>query len=192
MNKIHLFDESLAHEHDCFARNDWFYRNKLNASEIERIGYITPQDKRLQQDDIDLILTIGGRKMSVSEKDREKDYDDILIEFYSMYPVAKGWMDHSQAQCLAYFFPTRVFLINKMQLVEFYKCELQKIQAEKYFDKLIKTHKDRITDKVSILGKPEKITFIAAHNRHYTTMSIAISLALLQRARVRFRIFDLK
>jgi hypothetical protein len=168
-----------------------FYRNKLNASEIQRIGYTTRQDKLLQQNDIDLILTIGGRKMSVSEKDRDKDYNDVLIEFYSMYPESKGWMDHSQAQCLAYFFPARVFLINKAQLVEFYKRELQHIQAEKYFDQLIKTRKDRITDRISILDKPEKVTFIAARNRHYTTMSIAISLELLQRASVRFRIFDL-
>ena len=191
MTKIYHIEESLEREHQGFERNNRFYADILKASAIKRIGYETAEEKELQRSDIDLVAIINGTQVSISEKDRDVDYNDILIEFYSIYPAVRGWMDNSRAQYLAYFMPSRVFWINKLQLVDFYNRELRKLPVEKYFDKLIETHKTIISDTFEILAKSEKIHFIAAPNSDYVTMSICVSLNLLKRAGVEFREYSL-
>ena len=190
MATIHKMENSLKKEQAGQARSNRFYKEKLNATEIIRVNYETPEGKKLQQKDIDLFAIIDGKEISISEKDRNVDYNDILIEFYSLYPEKRGWMDYSEAQILAYFTPTKIFWIDKLQLVNFYREQLQNLSVEEYFDKLYKTKSTRIAATFNILGKVEKINFIAAYNRDYVTMSISVSFDLLKRAGVQFKQFD--
>ena len=191
MTKIYHIEESLEREHQGFERNNRFYTDTLHASELKRIGFETTEEKELQRSDIDLVAIINGTQVSISEKDRDVDYNDILIEFYSIYPTVRGWMDNSRAQYLAYFMPKRVFWINKLQLVDFYNRELRKLPVESYFNDLIKTNRIRSSATIEILGKNEYLNFIAAPNSDYVTMSISISLNLLKRAGVEFREYSL-
>jgi len=191
MTKIYHIEESLEREHQGFERNNRFYADILKASAIKRIGYETAEEKELQRSDIDLVAIINGTQVSISEKDRDVDYNDILIEFYSIYPTVRGWMDNSKAQYLAYFMPKRVFWINKLKLVDFYNLELRKLPVESYFNDLIKTNRIRSSATIEILGKNEYLNFIAAPNSDYVTMSISISLNLLKRAGVEFREYSL-
>ena len=191
MTKIYHIEESLEREHQGFERNNRFYTDTLHASELKRIGFETTEEKELQRSDIDLVAIINGTQVSISEKDRDVDYNDILIEFYSIYPTVRGWMDNSKAQYLAYFMPKRVFWINKLKLVDFYNLELRKLPVESYFNDLIKTNRIRSSATIEILGKNEYLNFIAAPNSDYVTMSISISLNLLKRAGVEFREYSL-
>jgi len=192
MTTIHKMENSLKKEQAGQARSNRFYKEKLNATEIIRVNYDTPEGKKLQQKDIDLFAIIDGKEISISEKDRNVDYNDILIEFYSLYPEKRGWMDFSEAQILAYFTPTKIFWIDKLQLVNFYREQLQNLSVEEYFDKLYKAKSTRIAATFNILGKSEKINFIAAYNRDYVTMSISVSFDLLKRAGVQFTKYDFR
>ena len=192
MKTIHHIENSLKKEQAGQARSNRFYKEKLNATEIIRVNYDTPEGKKLQQKDIDLFAIIDGKEISISEKDRNVDYNDILIEFYSLYPEKRGWMDYSEAQILAYFTPTKIFWIDKLQLVNFYREHLQNLSVEEYFDKLYKTKSTRIAATFNILGKSEKVNFIAAYNRDYVTMSISVSFDLLKRAGVQFTKYDFR
>jgi len=188
MAKIHDINDSLEREVQGQPRNDRFYSEVLNATNINRIGYESPEERELQRQDIDLIATIGGTEISISEKDRDVDYNDLLIEFYSVYPTTRGWMDNSEAQMMAYFLPTRVIWINKLQLIDFYNNELRNLPVDGYFNELRRTHRTRSSASIEILGRNEHIDFIAAYNPDYITMSIAVSFDLLRRAGVDFTI----
>ena len=191
MAKIHDINESLERELQGQPRSERFYLEVLNATSIRRIGYKTPKEIELQKQDIDLFATIDGEEISISEKDRDRDFDDLLIEFYSVYPDTRGWMDNSEAQMMAYYTPTKVIWVNKHQLVEFYNNHLKGLPFEKHFNELIKTHSTRSNGTFNILGQIENVNFIAAYNRTYVTMSIAVSFDLLRRAGVDFTITNL-
>ncbi|MHB9143111.1 MAG: hypothetical protein ACYC25_14670 [Paludibacter sp.] len=188
MAKIHNIKQSLEREVQGQPRSERFYSEVLNATSIRRIGYETPEEIELQRQDIDLFATIDGEEISISEKDRDRDFDDLLIEFYSVYPDSRGWMDNSEAQMMAYYTPTKVIWVNKHQLVEFYNNHLRDLPVESHFDKLYKTGGTFSQGYLKILGKDEKISFIAAPNPGYVTMSIAVSFDLLRRAGVDFTI----
>ena len=190
MATIHKMENSLKKEHAGQARYNRFYKEILHATKIIRVGYETPEEKILQQYDIDLFAIIDEERIAISEKNRGRDFNDILIEFYSLYPDKRGWMDYSKAQKLAYFTPTKIFWIDKLQLINFYKQHLLKLPAEKHFDKLLRTGKPIESAEFTILGKSEKIDFIAAYNPGYVTMSISVSFDLLKRAGVQFKQFD--
>jgi hypothetical protein len=188
MAKIHNIEQSLEREVQGQPRSERFYSEVLNATSIRRIGYETPEEIELQRQDIDLFATIDGVEISISEKDRDRDFDDLLIEFYSVYPDSRGWMDNSEAQMMAYYTPTKVIWVNKHQLVEFYNNHLRGLPVERYFNELIRTRSTRSNGTFNILGQNENINFIAAFNRTYVTMSIAVSFDLLRRAGVDIRI----
>jgi len=188
MAKIHDINESLEREHRGQSRSNRFYSEVLHATSIRRIGYETPEEIELQRQDIDLFVTIDGEEISISEKDRDRDFDDLLIEFYSVYPDSRGWMDNSEAQMMAYYTPTKVIWVNKHQLVEFYNNHLKGLPVEKHFSELRRTHSTRTNRTFNILGQNENVEFIAAYNRTYVTMSIAVSFDLLRRAGVDIRI----
>lgn len=42
--------------------------------------------RELQRKDVDVLLTLDGRQVKVSEKRRDRDYDDLLVEVYSKFP----------------------------------------------------------------------------------------------------------
>ncbi|MEI6555781.1 MAG: hypothetical protein WCL70_09345 [Paludibacter sp.] len=188
MAKIHYMEDSLKREQKGQPRSDRFYTDELNAIDIDRIGYSSEEEKAIQRSDIDLFATINGKRVSISEKDRDIDFNDQLIEFYSIYPGKRGWMDNSEADYLAYFVPGRVIWINKHQLVEFYNNHLRDLPVESHFERLFKTGGTYSKGHLKILGKDEIISFIAAPNPGYVTMSIAVSFDLLKRAEVDFTI----
>ncbi len=187
--KLHSIHESLEREIKGQQRSDRFYKEILYASKIERIPYDTDENKELQRCDIDVYITTGGEKISVSEKDRNRDFNDLLIEFYSIYPDIPGWMENSKAQMLAYFFPERVIWLNKLQLVEFYHQHLKKLPVIPHFENLKDNNKTISSHYYEISGKMEKVSFIAAYNQEYITMSISVSFDLLKRAGVEFKVY---
>jgi len=185
----HVFSDSLEYEQSKFETNNRFYTEKLEAISIERIKFEGKEGKTLQRNDIDLYVTLEGKRISVSEKDRHKNFHDVLIEFYSKYPAVRGWMDHSKADILAYFVPGSVFWINKVQLVWFYENLLKSVVADTFFDELIRSRKTIGTKEIILLGKKETITLVAAYNREYITASVCVGLDVLKRAGVEYRIY---
>ena len=117
----HNFDDSLKKESTSALGADVFYkRAPFSVQNIERYNNNSPEHLALQRQDIDLAIILGdGRTLSVSEKFRAHDYDDLLLEMYSKYPHTKGWIHKSAAERLAYFFPTRMFWIDKIALSAF-------------------------------------------------------------------------
>ena len=185
----HVFSDSLEYEQSKFETNNRFYTEKLEASTIERIKFEGKEGKTLQRNDIDLYVTVDGKRISVSEKDRHRNFHDVLIEFYSKYPTVRGWMDHSKADILAYFVPGSVIWINKVQLVRFYENHLKSAVPDTFFDELIKFRKTIATKKINILGSSETISVVAAYNKEYITTSICVGLDVLKRAGVEYRIY---
>ncbi|MEI6752419.1 MAG: hypothetical protein WCK78_04555 [Paludibacter sp.] len=190
---IHEFEKSLKYEQSKFTTNNRFYFDKLGATKIERIEFINEEEKQLQRKDIDLYITKGGKRISVSEKDRRVNFNDIIIEFYSVYhKKIRGWMDYSEAEYLAYFVPVKVVWINKKQLVEFYKNELKPAVPDQFFDELKSCNKIKSTKNITIRAEKENITLVAAYNPTYITMNVCLGFDLLTKLSIDYEVFPFK
>lgn len=204
----HDFNTDLGFEHSKFAVQDAFYLRYFGSNiRIDRIGFDSQENQDLQRHDIDLIITLGnGKRISISEKHRKNFYGDILIECYSKFPDVLGWMDNSDADYMAYFVPGQVVMINKRQLVDFYKQHLKSNQIDNIFANLIKNNPRRsqkFTSTLNIyikernLNLSAKLTFIQAYNHPYGssdewyTESIAVPLKILDAAGVNYKIIEL-
>lgn len=185
----HRFSESQSFEQDNFSFADQFYKEKLGAKNICRIGYETELEKRLQRNDIDLIFNWKGKDWLVSEKFRQKDYGDLLIELYSHFPHKPGWMDHSKAELLVYFAGESVYIINKIQLKKFYHSVLFPAVPKGYFEELISKKQPSSKREIFLNGKPETISIISADNASYHTMSVGIPFRILKDFGVSFKKF---
>ncbi len=192
----HHFYESRKKETDNFHRADTFYTTRLHALKIERCDYHTSKGKAFQQKDIDLWLTLENGRVSVSEKKRTRDFDDLYLELYSKYPETPGWAIHSQAAFLAYFFPERVFWAGFPQIKRFLKESLLPRINPDEWKKLQETHPEtstrkRIKQKVSGITYP--VTLIQAYNETqnatWYTMGISIPFNMLHDNHIRYRIY---
>lgn len=93
MSAVHNFEERLGFSHD-YAQAAWWlecYRrafpNLLSCVEVRDDGWA-------QRAGIDRVLTLAdGKVIKIDEKVREKDYGDILLEFWSNYERrSRGWI----------------------------------------------------------------------------------------------------
>lgn len=93
MSDVHDFAERLAYSHkqaeadwwhDCYLRA---FPNLLSTIEVREDGWA-------QRAGIDRILVLAdGKIIKVDEKVREKDYGDILLEYWSNYERrVRGWI----------------------------------------------------------------------------------------------------
>lgn len=194
---IHHFDKSLGYEQAKFKLQDAFYLRKFRVDTIHRISFQTETDKQLQRNDVDVVLfrDRDNKVVKVSEKHREKDYGDLLIEFYSKFPHTSGWITHSQADCLAYFVPQKVYWIGIKSLMKFYKRVLKPLISDELFAKQIAQNPKQSRRKsilVTIQGKPTTLTLVQAYNRasqgdtEWYTVSVCCSFEILQDNGVKF------
>lgn len=188
----HDFDSDLRFEQSKFAVQNSFYQRLYGSDiRIERADYDTISGRNLQRKDIDLIIHLpNGSTISVSEKHRKAFYGDILVEFYSKFPNTLGWMDNSEADIMTYFIPGKVVVIDKKELVNFYKRTLKQLPFDNTFKQLIANNPRRSAKEtlyIIINGSREKVTIIQAYNHphgsydSWYTESVAISLNVLRK-----------
>jgi hypothetical protein len=121
----HNFWRSLEYEGGKTKRADTFYYNQFKVEEIVRFDTGSAHDMEFQRMDIDVQLYGWGRHANVSEKFRDRDFNDLYLELYSMFPQTKGWMHVKGADYLAYFFPLRMFWINKKDLTRVFEEHIE-------------------------------------------------------------------
>ncbi len=196
---IHHFFESQKVEIRHFKVADKFYRQQFGATKTARCDYRTEKGRAFQQEDIDLWLTLKNKKVSVSEKKRTRDFNDLYLEIYSKFPVTSGWALHSKADFLAYFFPKRVFWAGFPQIIRFCRESLSPQIASSWFEELKTSHlRKNMQEKhtVRIAGKPYDIFLIQAYNESngnsWYTMGVSIPFDMLKDNHIRFRLYPLK
>ena len=194
----HNFDKSLNREKTYQKRADCFYVKRLNATDIIRYNKDNESDMEFQRQDIDVSFRIKSKLINVSEKFREKDFGDLYIEFYSKFPDIHGWLDKSQADYMAYFFPKRVFLINEKKLSELYKNHLSQLISKNEFNSLIEQNLHKNVQKkfwLKIQHHYYSARIIQAYNKtkdtEWYTMGIALPFRVLSDFGILFKEFGL-
>lgn len=158
---------------------DDFYYHQFKVNEIVRFDTGSEADMKFQRADIDVQLHGWGRHANVSEKFRAKDYNDLYLELYSMYPQTLGWMERNEADFLAYFFPQRVLWINKHDLHHFFKAQIQPDVKEEWLTQIQERFPAK-NGKVDLNLKGKKVSIIKAYNKTPTKTwdTIGISVPL--------------
>lgn len=128
----HHYDTSVSYEKEWHHRANFFYFSKYPNGKIRRYDANTPEHIQFQKQDIDVSILFQDKIVHLSEKFRQKDYGDLLIEIYSKYPEKEGWMDNSVADFLVYFCENKVYIIRKTELYQWYIREniIEKLSAE--------------------------------------------------------------
>jgi hypothetical protein len=197
---VHDFSNSLQGEHSHFNMANAFYQRYFKPANIIRADYNLPQGKELQKSDIDLHLDFGESRTAVSEKFRNKDYGDILLERYSKFPFKEGWMHHSKADFLAYFVPKKVYWVDKYMLRNFYQKQILPQLSAGHFRYLLKKNLQRNAScpfYIRLNGKKETLFLTQAYNvpkaeeTEWYTMSICVPFKILKKAGVTFQVFAL-
>jgi hypothetical protein len=120
---LHRYDQSSEYEKFWQPIADEFYTSKYPKCELKRYNSNSKEDLEFQKKDIDLTIVLPDRNIHISEKFRKDDYGDLLIELFSKYPDVKGWMNNSAADYITYFTPHKVYVINKLELLNWYQTE---------------------------------------------------------------------
>ncbi len=195
---VHHFHESQKKETAHFATADKFYKEQLEALKIDRCDYNTVSGRKSQQNDIDLWLTLKNRRISVSEKKRAHDFNDLYLEVYSKFPFVEGWTAHSKADYLAYFFPERVFWAAFPQIIRFYREQLLPHIPLEWFEDIRIAWPEKSTQKkqtIKIAGCSYNILLIQAFNRsdgnNWYTMGTSIPFKILKDNHIKFHIYQL-
>lgn len=169
---VHNITESLKVEQSQFERQDGVYR-RLFGHKPHRIDYNMFPDT--QRDDIDLtIMNKAGIWKTISEKYRPVDYGDILLEVWSVFPNKHGWAMFSHAKVLAYWFPTRLVLLDMHSIVDTFRRN--RISEQVY---LIDTTRERVT--LTIDGEEYNPWVIRAVNTTYSSISVALNFESIER-----------
>lgn len=194
----HNFWESLAYETSKANQADRFYSHTFGVESITRFDTGSSFDMEFQRKDIDLQLEGWGRFANVSEKFRDKDFNDLYLELFSMYPQTKGWMHNSEADYLAYFFPTRMFWINKRELLQIFTKHIDHIVSNQQIDNVLSKQKNKsFKELVSIQlnGTALKIPVIIAFNqtktKNWHTVGISIPFKELKRLGLSWKEYNL-
>ncbi|HDO06174.1 MAG TPA: hypothetical protein ENG85_00660 [Bacteroidetes bacterium] len=197
--KAHNFYESRKTETKHFAAADIFYTEQMDATKIVRCDYSTKEGRNFQKADIDLWLNLKTGKVSVSEKKRTRDYNDLYLEVYSKFPDTPGWTTLSKADFLAYFFPKRVFWAGFPQIIRFYNEQLAPRFPQELFKKLRHHNREKNTIEkitVNVAGLSCPVSLIQAYNEcdgnSWYTMGISIPFDMLTNNHIKYRIYELK
>ena len=143
----HNFKNSTHVEESMQPIADAFYiAHGIKPANIIRYKY-AGEGKKMQHLDIDLDIINNNNRTSISEKFRDTDWGDLLIEVYSKYPVELSWMNNNKSRCLMYFFPKRVFKINMPELINFYVNILKTTIPTQYYDEIYNNCKTRLEKK---------------------------------------------
>jgi hypothetical protein len=162
---LHNFSKSLHHEREQAAKADNFYHNVLKVSEIRRFNSDYEADMEMQRQDVDLLITLNDLTYKVSEKFRDKDYDDLYVEVYSKYPKTLGWLHTGSPNAILYFTPNTVYWITHKSLKEFCLEKLFPLIQGKWWEEQFLSHKSFVSKSIVLNNKVFKINLIQAHNR---------------------------
>ncbi len=196
----HDFSTSLCYEQSLFPVQDKFYTEQLGAKAISRADYEDEIGRELQRKDVDVQFVYNGKLINVSEKNRTADYKDLLLEFYSMFPHKRGWMDNSDADYLAYFVPHKVYWIDKRQLEFFYHEILKRLVSDDIFQNAMTSFPRRslsIPNRIVIDGQYVNAPVLQAYNHpkdsqtEWYTESISIPFNCIRSAGVTVQVFNL-
>lgn len=194
----HNFRQSLCREKTHQKCADDFYVKRLNVSNLIRYNNDTECDMKMQRRDIDVSFQINNKLVNVSEKFREKDFNDLYIEFYSKFPDTPGWLNKSHADYMAYFFPERVFFINEKELAKFYENDLLQAVSNDDFSNLIEQNSHKNAQKkfwLKVQNHHYRARIIQAYNEtkdaKWYTMGIAVPFRILSDFGISFKEFGL-
>jgi hypothetical protein len=193
----HHFNKSLKREGEsAFSVESFYKRHPFSVVQIERYNQNTEEHMILQRQDIDLSLSFkDGSVKRISEKFREHDYNDLLLEIYSKYPDTKGWIHKSKAERLAYFFPARMFWIDKKALSSFCLKLLFPLVEKEAIERLLAQETNSLKVGLRLNGKMYKCILTQAFNNTngdtWNTISISVPFKLLQDFEIRFQEFKL-
>lgn len=192
MKTIHNFNHSLQYERGKAEIADNFYRNVLKATGIRRFNSDNKHDMFYQKKDIDVELILKEKVYRISEKFRNKDFGDLYLEFFSMYPDVRGWMDSGSPDAIMYFTPENAYWISHRSLKHFFDKTLLPLINQEWFEKIYQTGETINSKQVKAGGKIYKISIIQAHNQNkvtWKTIGICIPFKWLEDAGVKFRSF---
>jgi len=190
----HNFQTSLAYENSKSTVADTFYYDQFHVENIIRFNSGSPSDMVFQRQDIDLQLFGWGKHTNVSEKFRDFDFNDLYLELYSMYPETKGWMHKSEANYLAYFFPKRMFWIDKKELQQIFKTQIEPAINFTELESWLKTNKNKsgkYKTQIEVKGQPYSVQIITAFNRtsnkDWNTVGVSVPFNLLKNCGLTWR-----
>jgi hypothetical protein len=191
----HQFDKSLGFEKKQMAIADNFYKNQFPNYTTKRYFFDTEFEKEMQRKDIDISLISTTRTLHVSEKFREKDFNDIYLEFFSKYPNTVGWMENSGAEILAYFLPQKLIWIDKIALLKFYNSVLKNEINISFFEEIHQSKKLFLKKEIFIEHKKYNINIIQALNKtkdaEWQTLGISIPYQMLNDYNINYKIYNL-
>jgi hypothetical protein len=193
MKIIHNFNQSLKYERSHTENADKFYRDVLGATEIRRFSSDNDEDMYYQKQDIDVELVIREKNYGISEKFREKNFGDLYIEFFSMYPDVPGWLDTGSPDAIMYFTPENAYWISHRSLKYFYDNTLAPLIKKEWFEEIYKSGEAIKIKQINVEDKIYKISIIQAHNHNkvsWKTIGISIPFQWLEDANVRFKRFN--
>lgn len=183
MEVIHDFNNSLKIEQSQYEKQDELYL-KLFGNKPVRIDY--KKYPEIQREDIDLIIkNRQGNPIKISEKYRQHDYGDILLEVFSVFPNKHGWSLDSKSDVLAYWFPTRVVLLDIKKIVEIF--ENNEITKQMH---LIDSGKELCS--FIINHKTYYFWVVRARNETYYSLSVALKFEHLDKLGINCRVIPLE
>ncbi len=192
---MHVFNNSLEYEKSKLEKADTFYINVLNVTDIKRSDFNTISGKDLQKKDIDLVFTHKSKQVSISEKFRNVDYDDILIEVYSSFNTptsyVHGWIHKCEADVIMYFTKSKVYKINAKELKKFYFDNIdEKFLTDVFYEIRYNNSQRSLSRKLTLdIGNTDQeIRLVQAYNRSHIdfyTMSMCVTIEILRKNGVR-------
>jgi len=187
---IHQFRKSLQHEREQADMADKFYVEVLHAVDIVRYNSDSEAHLEMQKQDVDLQLNIRGTNYRISEKFRDKDYDDLYIEVFSKYPHTKGWMHTGSPDAIVYFTPQSVYWITHKSVSAFCNELLFPALPASWFEDIYNSKKSIISKNVHLKDINCRINLIQAHNfdgKPWETIGISIGFDVLEHFGVKFK-----
>lgn len=181
-----------------FNRADMFYKNVLNAETIKRYSPHNEEDKTFFAKDQNLFIKIPNREtiLTISEKSRDQDWNDIHVEIFKKYPHEDGWIKVTEAEYLAYFFPGRVFWAKMEPIKILCQDILSKaldsgIYKELFF--MFPKNSGRLSKTFKINQKTYSFNFILTYHEDgensYYSIRISLPFVLLMDFRIDYKIF---
>ena len=194
---VHNFDDSLQKELASHkVANSFYSGDTFKAKEIVRFTDNSEEHLLLQRRDIDANIRMWNDEVwSVSEKFRDYDYNDVLLEIYSKYPDTRGWIHKSDANRLAYFFPNRMIWMDKKALCTFcLETLFPKIQEDD-INELLTRKMNSLSLTLNLNGNTYACKLTQAPNNTdgavWNTISISVPFGILTDFNIRFQVYQL-
>ena len=179
-----------------YNRADMFYKNVLKAEILNRYSALKDENKDHISKDKNLTIKLNDIDVSISEKSRDQDWNDIFVEVFKKYPNEMGWIKYTEADYLAYFFPGRVFWAKMEPIKNLCEDILSKaidsgIYKELYY--MYTKNSGRLSKTFKINTKTYSFNFIQTYiengDNSYYSIGISLPFVLLMDFRIDYKIF---